>query len=51
MFTRPMSITIRPKPLLEQQTSIGFTHVYQNRGQWIEFDDIGPAVQHVGVDG
>lgn len=51
MFTRPLNITIRPKPLLEQQTSIGFTHVFQNRGQWIEFDDIGPAVQHVGLDG
>jgi len=51
LFTKPIVINTRPKPLLEQQTSIGFTHVFQNRGQWIEFDDIGPAVQHVGVNG
>lgn len=55
MFTKPVSITIRPKPLLEQTSlsvpGLPSVNVYQNRGQWIEFDDAGSNVKHIGIDG
>lgn len=55
LFNKPMTISVRPKPLLEQTggTVVGLptVNVYQNRGQWIEFDGAGATVQHVGIDG
>lgn len=54
-FTKLMKLNIKPKPVLEQVSLVvpGLTGVntYQNRGQWIEFDDAGPNVLHIGVDG
>lgn len=53
-FVRPTVITVRPKPLVEQQITGAApgtnVNVYQNRGQWIEFDQFGATVPHVGVD-
>lgn len=56
LFNKPVSITIRPKPMLEQvvnQPLVGtsFVNTYQKGGQWIEFDGTGTTVQHIGIDG
>lgn len=56
MFTKPVTVTCRPKPLLEQSNPtlpVGLTTVntYAKSNPWIEFDDAGPAIQHVGVNG
>lgn len=56
LFNKPITISVRPKPLLEQvvnQPLVGTSYVntYQKGGQWIEFDGTGTTVQHIGVDG
>jgi len=52
MFTKPVVITIKPKPLIEQQTtgSLALVNTYTKANPWIEFDSFGPNVPHVGID-
>lgn len=53
MFTRPVVIHVKPKPLLEQQTtgSLALVNTYSKGNPWIEFDGNGTLVPHIGVDG
>lgn len=55
LFNKPVVITIRPKPVLAQVggSIVALPNVltYQNRGEWIEFDEAGTTVPHIGVDG
>lgn len=54
-FSKPITISLRPKPVLSQVggSVVGLPNVltFQNRGQWIEFDNAGTTVPHIGVDG
>lgn len=56
MFTKPVTVTCRPKPVLEQTNSglppgVQQVNTFAKINPWIEFDDAGPGVPHVGVDG
>lgn len=54
-FTKPVVITTRPKPLLQESVDnaiIGpqLVNTYRKAGTWIEWDGAGATVPHVGVD-
>lgn len=53
MFTKPVVIHVKPKPLLEQQQtgSLALVNTYTKSNPWIEFDGAGTTVPHVGIDG
>lgn len=55
LFNKPLSITIRPKPVLSMESaanpSLPFVNVANKTNPWIEFDGSGTLVPHVGVDG
>lgn len=53
LFSKPVKITHRPRPVAEVTAGAipSAVNTWTKQNPWIEFDGVGPTVQHMGVDG